>query len=80
MTDTGMTKIEPSHVWTLRVRSSLLLSVLGTVRIKFFEKYQTKYCGRQQKQHTSDLIKKSHGISDLFVGCKHLTKLPIKDH
>ena len=35
------------------------------------------YCGRQQKQNTSDLIKKSRGISDLLSGCKHLTKLPI---
>ena len=23
--------------------------------------------------NTSDLIKKCHGISDLFIGCKHLT-------
>ena len=35
------------------------------------------YCDRQQKQNTSDLIKKCHGISDLFIGYKHLTKLPI---
>ena len=36
------------------------------------------YCGRQQKQNTSDLIKKSRGISDLIMGCKHLTKIPPK--
>ena len=35
------------------------------------------YCSRQQKQNTSDLIKKSRGISDLFIGCKHLIKIPI---
>ena len=33
------------------------------------------YCGRQQKQNTSDLIKESRGISDLFIGCKHLRGL-----
>ena len=33
------------------------------------------YCGRQQKQNTSDLKKKSRGISDLFIGCKNLTKI-----
>ena len=35
-------------------------------------------CGRQQKQNTSDLIKKSRGISDLFIGGKHLTKITHK--
>ena len=35
------------------------------------------YCGRQQKQNTSDLIKKNRGISDLFIGCKHLTTFPV---
>ena len=32
-------------------------------------------CGKQQKQNTSILIKKINGISDLFMGCKHLTKI-----
>ena len=36
------------------------------------------YCGRQQKQNTSDLIKKSGGISDLLIGCKHLPKITHK--
>ena len=36
------------------------------------------YCGRKQNQNTSDLIKKSHGISDVFIGCKHLTKITHK--
>ena len=31
-----------------------------------------------EKQNTGDLIKKSHGISDLFIGCKHLTKITNK--
>ena len=35
------------------------------------------HCGRQQKQNISDLIKNSRKISDLFIGCKHLTKIPI---
>ena len=36
------------------------------------------YCARQHKQNTSNLIKKSNGISDLFIGCKHLTKITHK--
>ena len=36
------------------------------------------YCGRQQKQNTSELIKESSGIFDLFIGCKHLTKITHK--
>ena len=35
------------------------------------------FCGRQQKQNTSDLIKKSLGISDVFIAANTLQKLPI---
>ena len=43
-----------------------------------FERYKKIYFGRQQKQNTSDLIKKIRGIFDLFMGCKHLTKITKK--
>ena len=40
--------------------------------------YLIKFSSVTQKQSTSDLIKKRRVISDLFKGCKHLTKITHK--
>ena len=56
------------------IRFNNTARVLGTVRTESFEGYQI-FIVVDNKSRIK--IKKSRGISDLFTGCKHLTKLPI---
>ena len=56
----------PSLIYRLPLRHVFCLFLSGRLRRIL------------QKQYTSDLIKKSHGIYDLFIGCKHRTKITHK--
>ena len=69
----------PNLIYTIVIKLSIfhLITPLGLRNSMSGNLWEIPrlYCGRQQKQNTSDLIKKSRGISDLFIGCKHLTKI-----
>ena len=53
-------------------------SVLETVRTETFERYQIFVVVDNKSRIPATLIKKSCGISDLFIGCKHITKITHK--
>ena len=69
--------------YTIAIKSSIFplitpLRFLETVRTETFERYQKLIVVDKKKQNTSNLIKKIHGISDLLIDCKHLTKITHK--
>ena len=67
-----------SFLYTIDIKLSIFLLITPLRFKKWQERKLLRDCGRQQKQNTSDLIKKSHGHSNLFIGCKHLTKITNK--